>query len=46
MRFQKYILFFIVLFFALGTIPVFATYGVQTKTSHCVDSVLPDPALL
>jgi hypothetical protein len=30
--------------FLLGSTPSFADYGVQTKTSHCIASVLPDPA--
>jgi hypothetical protein len=31
-----------ILIFSSGN--VLAGYGIQTKTSHCVDSVLPDPA--
>jgi hypothetical protein len=29
--------------FIFTATPVFATYGIQTKTSHCVAGVLPDP---
>ena len=43
MNMKKYILVFVAIFF-LGITPVFATYGIQTKTSHCVADVLPDPA--
>lgn len=38
---KKYLFIFIVLIFSAQT--VFATYGVQTKISHCVAGVLPDP---
>ena len=34
---------FILSLLLIGTTPVFATYGVQTKTSHCVAGVSPDP---
>ena len=42
--FKKYFVLYFVLIFFFSSNIVFATYGVQTKTSHCVDSVLPDPA--
>ena len=40
---SKY-LFPLLVVFLLGVTPVFATYGIQTKTSYCVAGVLPDPA--
>jgi hypothetical protein len=39
---KKYIFTFLIIL--LSTQVVFADYGVQTKTSNCVASVLPDPA--
>ena len=39
---KKYLIAFLIIIFS--TQVAFATYGVQTKTSHCTVSVLPDSA--
>lgn len=39
---KKYLIAFLIIIFS--TQIAFATYGVQTKTSHCIVSVLPDSA--